>query len=289
MDDEASAFVDSMEALGLEQHYNFMTHKAGNTLDLAITESFGTLKVKACQPGNFISDHCIVQCWVSITRNVIQCKEVTYRKLVDINIECLVHDMKLEDLAYIDDVNILTELCDNCMKRSLEIHAPIQTKAITIRQTNPWFMKGVRSLKKAVRRQEKIWQKYKTNDTWSAYKLVKLEYRKALREAKIEVTSGRVQECNWDSKKLYSLFNSLTGTTKENQLPTSYANDKDIANAFADFFMDKIKDIWNSLEYHPIYHPNSSGHIKSRLTEFNIIPKDDIKTQYPEWQPRAVN
>ena len=62
-----------------------------------------------------------------------------------------------------------------------------------------------------------------------------------------------------------------------------------MANAFADFFMDKIKGIWNSLEHHPIYHPNSSGHIKSRLTEFNNIPEDDIKTQYPEWQPRAVN
>ena len=34
MDDKASAFVDSMEALGLEQHCNFITHKACNTLDL---------------------------------------------------------------------------------------------------------------------------------------------------------------------------------------------------------------------------------------------------------------
>ena len=50
-----------------------------------------------------------------------------------------------------------------------------------------------------------------------------------------------------------------------------------MANAFADFFMDKIKGIQNSLEHHPIYHPNSSEHIKSRLTEFNNIPEDDIK------------
>ena len=277
MDDEASAFVDSMEALGLEQHCNFMTHKAGNTLDLVITETFGPLQVKACQAGNFISDHCIVQCWVSITRDVIQCKEVTYRKLVDINIECLVDDMKLEDLADIDELNALTELCDNRMKRSLEIHAPVQTKTITIRQTNPWFTEGVRSLKKAVRRQEKIWRKYKTNDTWSAYKLVKLEYRKALRQAKIEVISDKVQECNRDSKKLYSLFNSLTGTTKENPLPTTYANDEDMANAFADFFMDKIEGIRNSLEHHPIYHPHTLGHLTNELTEFNYIPEDDIK------------
>ena len=31
MDDEASAFVDSMKALGLEQHCYFITHKACNT------------------------------------------------------------------------------------------------------------------------------------------------------------------------------------------------------------------------------------------------------------------
>ena len=156
MDDEASAFVDSMEALGLEQHCNFITHKACNTLDLVLTETFGPLQVKTCQAGDLISDHCIVQCWVSITRNVIQHKAVTYRKLDDINIECLVDDMKLEDLAEINDVNVLTELCDDRMKRSLEIHAPTQTKIITTRNTNPWFTEGVRSLKKAVRRQEKI-------------------------------------------------------------------------------------------------------------------------------------
>ena len=117
----------------------------------------------------------------------------------------------------------------------------------------------------------------KTDDTWSAYKTAKSTYRKALREAKTEVISGKVQECNLNSKKPYSLFNSLTGTTKENPLPTIYDNDEDMAYAFADYFMDKIKGIWNSLEHHPIYQPNSSGHIKSRLTEFNEIPEEDIK------------
>ena len=162
-----------MDALGLEQHCDFSTHKAGNILDLVMTETFSALQIKACQAGDFISDHCIVQCWVSITRNVIQHKAITYRKLGDINIECLVDDMKLEDLAEINDVNVLTELCDDWMKRFLDIHAPTQTKIITTRQTNPWSTERVRSLKKAVRRKEKTWHKYKTDDTWSAYKIVK--------------------------------------------------------------------------------------------------------------------
>ena len=48
MDDEASAFVDSMEALGLEQHRDFITHKARNILDLVMTETFSGLQIKAC-------------------------------------------------------------------------------------------------------------------------------------------------------------------------------------------------------------------------------------------------
>ena len=104
--------------------------------------------------------------------------------------------MKLEDLAEINDVNVLTKLCDDWMKRSLDIHAPTQTKIITTRQTNPWFTENVRSLKKVVRRKEKTWHKYKTDDTWSAYKIVKSTYRKALKEAKTEVISGKVLECN---------------------------------------------------------------------------------------------
>ena len=48
MDDETSAFVDSMEALDLEQQCDFITHKAGNILDLVITETFSALQIKAC-------------------------------------------------------------------------------------------------------------------------------------------------------------------------------------------------------------------------------------------------
>ena len=92
--------------------------------------------------------------------------------------------MELEDLAEINDVNVLTELCDDQMKRSLEIHAPSQTKIITTRHTNPWFTEGVRSLKKAVRRQEKMWQKHKTDETWSAYKIVKSSIQKGSQRGK---------------------------------------------------------------------------------------------------------
>ena len=50
--------MDIIMALGLEQHVNFPTHKAGNTLDLVMTELGSKLEVTRCSPALFWSDHC---------------------------------------------------------------------------------------------------------------------------------------------------------------------------------------------------------------------------------------
>ena len=37
-DPDAQIFLDTMEALGLDNHVNFSTHNRGNTLDLVLAE-----------------------------------------------------------------------------------------------------------------------------------------------------------------------------------------------------------------------------------------------------------
>ena len=50
--------MDIIMALGLEQHVYFPTHKAGNTLDLVMTELGSKLEVTKFSPGPSWSDHC---------------------------------------------------------------------------------------------------------------------------------------------------------------------------------------------------------------------------------------
>ena len=45
-DIEAQIFNDTMEALGVQQHVNFKTHDAGNTLDLLFTEITSQLTMR---------------------------------------------------------------------------------------------------------------------------------------------------------------------------------------------------------------------------------------------------
>ena len=56
-----SDFQDSLFALGLEQHVNFSTHTGDIFLDLVITEVTNDVQIKPCEPGPFLSDHCVVK------------------------------------------------------------------------------------------------------------------------------------------------------------------------------------------------------------------------------------
>ena len=44
-DPEAQIFLDTKEALGLDNHVNFATHNRGNTLDLVLTEALSSLSL----------------------------------------------------------------------------------------------------------------------------------------------------------------------------------------------------------------------------------------------------
>ena len=61
-DADIKSFMDTIEALGLQQWVNFGTHHLGNTIDLVFTELASNIEMMRCIPGPFISNHCVVKC-----------------------------------------------------------------------------------------------------------------------------------------------------------------------------------------------------------------------------------
>ena len=68
-DPDAKLFSDVMEALGLNQHINFSTHRSDKTLDLVFTEAISSLKVLECGEGSYISDHKAIHITLSAPRD----------------------------------------------------------------------------------------------------------------------------------------------------------------------------------------------------------------------------
>ena len=53
-------FQDSMGAVGLIQHVNFVTHTSGNIIDLVFTEQVSKFKETKVSEGPMLSDHKIL-------------------------------------------------------------------------------------------------------------------------------------------------------------------------------------------------------------------------------------
>ena len=144
---------------------------------------------------------------------------------------------------------------NNALTSSLNAVAPLQTKQITIRRTVPWFTDDARDLKKMYEEKEAIWRKYKRDDTWIAFKVARSKYRSELQRAKREILSDKLRDCGNDTRKLYALVNALTGVQNNvNPLPEC-DNYEQLVEDFADHFMTKIKNIWDSLDIFPKYNP----------------------------------
>ena len=74
-------------------------------------------------------------------------------------------------------------------------------------------------------------------------------------------------------KKLYRLVNCLIGRKADNPLP-EYTDPEAVANEFADYFMDKIKKICDSLENSPKYTPR--GKPKGVLSHLRSITEEEL-------------
>ena len=83
-----------------------------------------------------------------------------------------------------------------------------------------------------------MWRKYHEPHQWTAFKKVRNQYVYEINKAKKETMTDLVLNCKGDSKKLYTLVSKLTGSVKDNPLPSA-ENDENLANEFADYFMDK--------------------------------------------------
>ena len=90
-------FIDTMLALGLDQHVTFPTHRGNNMLDLVFSECLSAYKILSCKPGPYLSDHTTVEFLLSVEKEHMVSKHITIRKLKSIDIPSFIDDLQLED------------------------------------------------------------------------------------------------------------------------------------------------------------------------------------------------
>ena len=128
-DRDATIFMDTFEAMGLDQNMTFDMNQKGNTLDLVFTKVKSSLQVNRCDPGPFISDHRAVLLELSIQK-FIQPKVIKLnRDLCKVMDDDLITNFCDEKVSITDDLDLAVSSFNDELKWVLDIVAPEKEKS----------------------------------------------------------------------------------------------------------------------------------------------------------------
>ena len=157
-DQEGEVFIDTMLALGLDQHVTFPTHRSNNTLDLVFSECLSTHKILSCKLGSYLSDHTAVEFLLLVEKEHMASKNITIRKLKSVDVPSLIEDLQLEDQTDPSNLDDMVEWHETKLQTALDKHALVKEKCITVRSSNLWFTDEIKEQRRMVSKREKIWR-----------------------------------------------------------------------------------------------------------------------------------
>ena len=123
----------------MQQHVNEPTHKQGHTLDLIITRNEDGLVDEIRTHDPVISDHMSVHCTLQLQKPQLQQTEINYRKLNDINMSSFNQDLEVLNFDDDYDLPVLIDKYENTPKETLQKHASLKRRLITIRPSSPSY------------------------------------------------------------------------------------------------------------------------------------------------------
>ena len=222
-DIDTKRFIDMLETFGLKQHVTAPTHSSNHTLDLLITGSSNDINISSLETTFFLSDHCFVECHLSISHPDLSTKEICFRETKKINLDNFRTDISQSNLCMNDSWSNLDDLME-CYNDTLvsifDKHAPIRKKITVGKRRLPWFSANAKHLKTERRKLERKMRKSKQNTDRAAYRKICNKYSALFKEARRKYYTDLIDECSNDSKKLFKVVTSLCKALRdEPQLP----------------------------------------------------------------------
>lgn len=129
---------------------------------------------------------------------------------------------------------------------AVEKHAPLTKKSVLLRPNTKWYSEELRDAKRERRRAERLWRKTRLEVHRQIFRDTSSKTAKLLYKTKQDYFSQKIEECGKDNKQLFKLSKSLMGKKQETILPSSTSN-KELANEFSKFFINKVATIRDGL------------------------------------------
>lgn len=279
-DFNANRFKELLECTGFTQHVNDSTHIHGHTLDLIITRSTELLLKGNPAVDRLFSDHFSIICELNTVKPSDTKVKSSYRKLKSIHIPSLKKDLAQSKLCLDppDDLDSLVTCYNETLSSALDKHAPLITKSIVIRPSNPWFNNSILKMKRLRRKAERKWRRLKSTSSLSNYNMIKNQTTRVMNEAKCDYYTDFINKNSSDQRKLFKAIKSLFTEQQDLTFP-DYPDKILIANQIGDYFVRKItmirSEFNDDLTNEDSHEPNTSQLFDQTLQQFRPLTVKD--------------
>ena len=211
-----------------------------------------------------------------------------FRAFDDISFENDLTDLnfgaKLSNLENVDD---MISVFNSGLQQLIDCHAPFVSKTSISHPNTSWYNESVRAAKQKKRMLERRWSKTGLQLDHINYRRHCASYNKLLSKSRNECAQATIEECQRDKAKLFKACKAILGNKKVKISLPGMSTDRDVANAFSDFFQKKVQGIRNELDLElsnaPALHPNTRLHCVDhtcnvpKLDRFIPVPVSDVK------------
>ena len=280
-DQNARHFLDLLDTFNLKQHTSTPTHRSGHTLGLIITREDDKIASNFVVHDPVISDHLAVHCQLAFTKpTAFEKKEIHYRKLRSIDKTAFCQYMLKSSLLTNTNPLTISELVDLYNKELcalLEQHAPLKKKIVTLRPISPWYSEEIRKEKSKRRKLECRWRRTQLTIDSEIYVQQCNTVNTLISSSKKEFYSSIITENKSDPRVLFSCFDKMVNRKSEKMLP-HFKDPRELADRFADFFVEKISRLRTNLNNGNENSPPEQPHSVPRLSDFEPTNSRELST-----------
>ena len=245
---QSTALNSFFEETSLTQLVKKPTHRAGNILDLLVTNEPYLFSEIEQQHLNY-SDHDLIKfCLFNEVVSSNSVKQTVFGAWKKADINKLANDveMSLDLNGHLTCVDTAAELLVDSMDFAAKEAIPIERRSSKL-AICPFFDRELQDLKRDRRKLEKKYKKNPDNQSKEKFLAAIRRCKEMFKRKKTQFFDEQVNR-NVDLKKKYSSFNMLMGVKTTEKLPVGWGTDAEIAQKFNTFSEEKVTKIKSSIE-----------------------------------------
>ena len=255
-DRDAKLFLELMDGVNFLNNVNVPTSRSGHILDLVFSDKdlCNTKNIQVEPDSPYF--HKLVTFELDLKTKTKIKKTITFRNKTNFQPDCLIVEVvgtlnsKMRENCVCNQegpekaacCKCLSDIYNHTLMSAYETMCPLIDKEIIVTDQEPWFDSTIKEARKKRRWLEKDWRRKRTTESRECFTRSRNEVNRLIKKRKEVYFRTQARERMGNMKKLYALFNNLLGKTKEKVLP-EYT--PDLAQNFADFFEEKVDNIYN--------------------------------------------